>query len=159
VWKRRIEADEVPIRFEDDAFLMCHQCSECSGVCPSERQGGINPREVVLRYSAGIADPMDKDLWLCTMCHSCSERCQLDVRPAELIASLREEGALAGSCPRSFQEEAKLFLRTGLSFPNTGMTKKIRKEIGLVDIVQDARTVQDVSVIASRTRMGRLKLE
>jgi heterodisulfide reductase subunit C len=112
-----------------------------------------------MRYAAGIADPTDGVLWLCTMCHSCAERCQLDVRPAELISMLRQVGAEKGSCPRSFQEEAKLFMRTGLSFPSTGLTKKIRKEMGLPELVQDPRTVEDIALIASKTRLGRVKLE
>ncbi|QLH75113.1 MAG: 4Fe-4S dicluster domain-containing protein [Methanomassiliicoccales archaeon] len=157
--RRTVLGAEWPLKFEDERFLLCHQCSQCSGVCPSQRQGGINPREIMMRYTSGLADPADNVLWLCTMCHSCVERCQLDVRPAELITRLREEGAIIGSIPRSFQEEARLFMRTGLSFPSTGLTKKIRREMGLDELLPDARAMKDINVIVASTRLGRVKLD
>lgn len=145
--------------FQVTSFLTCDQCSQCSGVCPSFRQGGINPRDIVLRYASGMADPKDPILWLCAMCQSCTERCPLEVGPADLIRDLRSSAVEQGNVPRAFSDEARLFLRTGLSFPNSGLTKKIRKEMGLPDIQTDAGTLKELTIISKRSRLGELKLD
>lgn len=93
------------------------------------------------------------------MCHSCEERCQLEAAPAALIRVLRERSAGHGNCPKAFAEEAKLFIRTGLSFPNSGLTKKTRKELGLPELTVDQRTLDDLGVIVKRSRLGGLRLE
>ena len=56
-------------------------------------------------------------------------------------------------------EEAKLFLETGLSFPQTGLTEKLRKEMGLKEVEVEDSSLRDLKLIVSRTRLGRLKLE
>lgn len=145
-------------RIEIEA-LRCHQCSQCSGVCPSLGQGGINPREIMMRHAEGISEVDGSVLWLCTMCHSCVERCQLEASPAELIKELRGRSAENGNVPKAFAEEAKLFQKTGLSFPNSGLTKKMRKELGLGDIVVETRTLEELTHLVQNSRLGRLRLE
>jgi hypothetical protein len=66
---------------------------------------------------------------------------------------------MAGHCPKSFQEEAKLFMRTGLAFPNSGLTKKLRKELGLSELIVDAKTVEELAIIIEATSLGRVPLE
>lgn len=154
-----LDAGHVDASGPDGAALMCHQCSQCSGVCPSRHNGGINPREIMMRHASGMDDPGDPVLWLCTMCHSCEERCQLEAAPAALIRKLRERSTDQGLCPKAFSEEAKLFMRTGLSFPNSGLTKKMRKELGLPDLIVDQRSLDDLSVVVKRSRLGGLRFE
>jgi heterodisulfide reductase subunit C len=158
---RRVRLGSEPTAplFQGTPYLACHQCSQCSGVCPSFRQGGINPRDTVMRYVSGMGDPRDPTLWLCTMCQSCTERCQMEVGPADLIQDLRSSAVQTGNCPKAFSDEARLFLRTGMSFPNSGLTKKIRKEMGLPDIQTDARTLEELTIISKRSRLGELKLD
>lgn len=138
----------------------CQQCGLCSGICPSEKAGGIRPIEILTRASLGSLDlGEERSLWLCAVCNSCTERCQMGVDPAETIALLRGEAAARGNIPKNFSEEAKLFIRSGLSFPNTGMTKKLRKELGLEELTVQVETVEQLSSLIGRTRLGGLKLE
>jgi hypothetical protein len=83
----------------------------------------------------------------------------MGVGPTEIFALMRAEAAAQGNVPKHFSEEAKLFIRTGLSFPNSGMTKKLRKDLGLDDLIVPTETVEQLSVIIKRTRLGGLKLE
>lgn len=101
----------------------------------------------------------DGSLWLCAVCNSCTERCQMGVDPAETISLLRGEAAARGNIPRHFSEEAKLFMRSGLSFPNTGMTKKLRKDLGLDDLTVPAETMEQLALLLKRTKLGGLRLE
>jgi len=138
----------------------CHQCGQCTAVCPSGRHGGIRTRETMERAALGTVDPStDEDIWLCTVCYSCSERCQLGVDPATVIASLREAASRQGNLPPHLKDEAKQFRSTALSFPNTGMTRKMRKELGLPDLAVSGKALEETKRIVSRTRLGRLKLE
>jgi heterodisulfide reductase subunit C len=138
----------------------CQQCGLCSGICPSEKAGGIRPIEILTRASLGMIDlGEERSLWLCAVCNSCSERCQMGVDPSETIALLRGEAAVRGNIPKHFSEEAKLFMRSGLSFPNTGMTKKLRKDLGLDDLTVETETMEQLALIVRRTRLGGLKFE
>jgi heterodisulfide reductase subunit C len=101
----------------------------------------------------------DKSIWLCVMCNSCSERCQLGVDPAFIITLLRQAAAQVGNRPQHFVDEAKLFQASGLSFPNTGMTRKLRKELGLPELCISQNTIGDVRSIIHRTSMGRVNIE
>ena len=76
-----------------------------------------------------------------------------------IITLIRNLAGEAGNIPDHFAEEGKLFVDTGLSFPKTGLTMKIRKEMGLDDIGVDPSALEDLKIIVERTRLGRIKLE
>jgi heterodisulfide reductase subunit C len=97
-------------------------------------------------------------IWSCMMCQSCTERCQLDVNPSFIVTLVRNLASERGHIPKHYLEEARLFIRTGLSFPKTGLTKKMRSEMKLDDIDIDQKTMDEVKFIVNRTRLGRLGL-
>jgi heterodisulfide reductase subunit C len=135
----------------------CHQCGQCTPVCPSARYGGIRTREVMERASIGAIDlSKDVSIWQCVMCNSCSERCQLGVDPSHVITLLRNAAALQGNRPEHFAEELRLFRSSGMSFPRTGLTKKMRKEFSLPDLEVSAKTMDELSKLLIRTKLGRL---
>jgi len=138
----------------------CHQCGQCSFICPSYRNGGIRTREVMELTLIGAIDPADDDsIWQCTMCNSCTERCQMGVDPATVINALRNLAASKGNVPDHFLQEAKLFKTTGLSFPITGLTKKMRKEMELEDLEITDSAKDDLEKLIGATRLGDLDLE
>lgn len=142
-----------------DELGHCHHCGQCTSVCPSAKHGGIRPAEVMVRASLARIDPSDPVLWLCTMCNSCTERCQLGVGPAERIAEMRALAAFEGNVPKAFHEEARLFLRSGLSFPNTGLTRKARKELGLPELTMPEPALSELRTLVMVSTLGRLRLE
>ena len=117
-------------------------------------------REVMERASEeALLLEKEESIWLCVMCNSCSERCQLGVDPALVITLLRQGAAQVGNRPKHFADEAKLFQSTGLSFPCTGMTKKLRKEMDLPELSVSLDAKDDVRSIVKRTGMGRVAVE
>jgi len=135
----------------------CHQCGQCTPVCPSARHDGIRTREVMERASVGAMDlSKEVSIWQCLMCNSCSERCQLGVDPAHVITLLRNAAALQGNRPEHFAEELRLFKSTGMSFPRTGLTKKMRKEFSLPELEVSLETMDELSKLLERTKLGRL---
>jgi heterodisulfide reductase subunit C len=142
------------------AALTCQQCGECASVCPSQRHGGIRPAELMARAAVGACRPdADGVLWLCARCMSCSERCPSDADPGEVIALLRERAAESGNVPAYLVDEASRFAATGLCFPRTGMTKKMRKELDLPDGEVSEKALSECAEIVRRTGLGRFVRE
>lgn len=136
--------------------LQCQQCGGCAAVCPSQRHGGIRPAELMASALLGSCDSLEDDtLWLCARCMSCTERCPSDADPGTVIARLRERSAAKGKVPAFLQEEAQRFFTTGLCFPRTGMTRKMRRELCLEDGEVSAQALEESREICRRTGLGR----
>lgn len=146
--------------FEHLHLRRCHQCGDCSGICPSYRNGGINVREIMERVRSGTFDlEKETSIWQCAMCNSCSERCQMDVDPAHIITLLRNLAAEKGNLPAHFLSEVRLFIQTGFAFPISGLTKKMRKDLELDEMKPERKSTEDIHTLISRTRMGRLNID
>jgi heterodisulfide reductase subunit C len=101
-------------------------------------------------------DLLSEVLWKCARCMSCSERCPSGAEPGEVIARLRESAAGKGGAPTYLVDEALRFMQTGTCFPRTGMTKKMRRDLGLPEGEVTERAVRESREIARRTGLGRL---
>ncbi|MBI0582703.1 MAG: 4Fe-4S dicluster domain-containing protein [Methanomassiliicoccus sp.] len=160
---RRTAADPAVDAIVDNAVpaaRLCQQCGACAAVCPSQRHGGIRPAELMARAVLGSPSPDGgAELWLCARCMSCSERCPSGADPGEAIARLREDAAARGSVPRFLVDEAERFRATALCFPRTGMTKKMRRELGLPDGEVSENALKECAEIVRRTGLGRVGRE
>ena len=81
----------------------CIQCGKCTGGCPVARKTVLNIRDLI--YQMLIEPEMEvnahQELWDCTCCFTCVERCPKDVRPAELIIGLRGQLVESGRIPET----------------------------------------------------------
>ncbi len=84
-------------------LMGCIQCGKCTGGCPVARKTTLNIRRLI--YDMLIEPEMNvsahPELWDCTSCFTCVERCPKDVRPAELIIGLRGELVEGGRIPET----------------------------------------------------------
>lgn len=81
----------------------CIQCGKCTGGCPVARKTVLNIRSLIYQM---LVEPefelkTHEELWDCTTCFTCVERCPKDVQPAELIISLRGEMVESGRIPET----------------------------------------------------------
>jgi len=70
----------------------CLDCGKCSSSCPVARiNDEYSPRRVVDRFLLGMGEKMvsSREMWMCTGCYLCRERCPSDVRFAEFLAKVR----------------------------------------------------------------------
>ena len=69
----------------------CCKCNACVPGCPAARHGeGFNPRDIVLKARFGLGDKLPSILRQCFQCYRCFDRCPQEVKPVEVIASLKQ---------------------------------------------------------------------
>jgi len=103
----------------------CIQCGKCTGGCPVARKTVLNIRSLI--YNMLVEPELDvnahEELWDCTTCFTCVERCPKDVKPAELIISLRGQLVESGRVPETIGTALMGIFRQGN--PN-GMAREDR---------------------------------
>jgi Fe-S oxidoreductase len=106
-------------------LLGCIQCGKCTGGCPVARKTTLNVRSLI--YQMLVEQELDvekhPELWDCTSCFTCVERCPKDVRPAELIIGLRGELVEGGRIPETIGAALMGVFRQGNP---TGMAREDR---------------------------------
>jgi Fe-S oxidoreductase len=72
-----------------DAFALCFQCGLCDVVCPWNRVRSFSMRKLIREATFGLTEIEGEDIWRCTTCGRCPERCPRGVKQIELGVSLR----------------------------------------------------------------------
>jgi Fe-S oxidoreductase len=72
-----------------DAFKRCFQCGLCDTVCPWNRVRNFSMRKIVREATFGLTDIETEDIWLCTTCGRCPQKCPRDVRQIDSGVALR----------------------------------------------------------------------
>ncbi len=93
----------------------CIQCGKCSGGCPVSMKTALNVRYLVYETLLGELPEWEhmEELWDCTCCFTCVERCPKDVKPAELIIGLRSMLVESGKIPRTVTDALQGIFRQG----------------------------------------------
>ena len=106
---RRQLAEKV----EGNLANYCYQCGACVGDCPASMYSSeFNPREIMLKVLYGLGGELlkpDSILWQCTNCYNCHERCPQQVKPVEVIISLKNMLADRGIFPTPVEKVIKTF--------------------------------------------------
>ncbi len=113
----------------------CYQCGACSSICPSAHYADVfNPRNILLMALCGLEDELigkDSPIWLCTNCYSCYERCPQDVRPVEVIITLKNIAVEEGKAPEQISRFSEAVEKTGESVTHTTTVDRRRESLGL----------------------------
>ncbi|MFH1057873.1 MAG: (Fe-S)-binding protein [Pseudomonadota bacterium] len=84
-----------------DAFKRCFQCGLCDTVCPWNRVRSFSMRKIVRQATFGMTEIEGEDIWRCTTCGRCPQRCPRDVRQIESGVALRRIATEYGVFPTS----------------------------------------------------------
>lgn len=115
----------------------CINCGTCTGSCPSGRRTAIRTRSVIRKALTGDESVLkDIDIWLCSTCYYCYERCPRDIPVTDLIIKLRniavEEGYILDA---HFNLATNIFYVTGHGVPANGEANQkwrdLRESYGL----------------------------
>ena len=119
---------------EGFSYVTCMQCGTCTGSCPSGRYTSLNTRRIVLSASRNRDVYHDKDLWMCTTCYQCQERCPRGIRIVDGILTLRAESVHLGLILPEHRRVAGLVIDTGHAVPINDEVQAKRKELGIDDL-------------------------
>jgi heterodisulfide reductase subunit C len=126
---------ELADKLEGNLASYCYQCGACVGDCPSTTYGSsFNPREIMLKVLYGLGEELlveDSVLWRCTNCYNCHERCPQEVKPVEVIISLKNMLADAGIYPGPVSKIIETFEETGRTTPVSSAVERQRERFGL----------------------------
>lgn len=84
-----------------DAFKRCFQCGLCDTVCPWNRVRPFSMRKIVRQATFGMTEIESEDIWRCTTCGRCPQKCPRDVRQIESGVALRRIATEYGVFPTS----------------------------------------------------------
>ena len=112
---------------------MCYQCGTCTGSCPSAPRSTYRIRYFMRRQVLGLEDEIltDPDLWLCTTCYSCTDRCPRDIAPTDVIMSMRNFAYQRGIVPVNFLKTVQAIYQSGHGVPNNDVNRAARVRLGL----------------------------
>ncbi len=126
---------ELAEKIEGDLASYCYQCGACVGDCPATTYGGeFNPREIMLKVLYGLGEELlveNSIVWQCTNCYNCHERCPQEVKPVEVIISMKNMLADRGIYPEAVEKVIETFERTGRTTPLSPAVDRQRARFGL----------------------------
>lgn len=131
----------------------CMQCGKCTASCPAGLESNLRTRVVIYLAKSG-SDVLDnKDLWSCTTCYTCQERCPKNVKVTDAIIHLRNLAVRKGNFPIIHITAVNAIRDTSNGFPLTPEVSKIRSLLGLPieprDVAHDDEQLKDFQKLLS----------
>jgi Fe-S oxidoreductase len=81
------------------SFDFCYQCGICDVVCPWNRVKPFSMRKLVRQATFGLTEIEQEDIWRCTTCGTCPQRCPRGVNQIQAGVSLRRIATEYGVFP------------------------------------------------------------
>ena len=95
-------------------LLGCIQCGRCSAGCPVSLRTALSPRKLIyknLRESKKL--PKSQDIWSCTTCRTCQQRCPKGVSVMDYIIGLRSYQVERGKIEPTMRDALESILKHG----------------------------------------------
>ena len=86
-----------------DLFKYCYQCGLCDAVCPWNRVGNFSMRKIVRQGFFGMTEIDTEEIWRCTTCGTCPQKCPRDVKQIDSGVALRRIATAYGVYPEPVQ--------------------------------------------------------
>nr|WP_209622335.1 CoB--CoM heterodisulfide reductase subunit C [Methanolobus bombayensis] len=123
--------------------LRCMQCGICSSSCPSGRHTSLNIRKIV-KIAGKNSDILDnEELWMCTTCYNCHERCPRGIDIVDILLKIRAVAAQSGRILPEHRQVCKMLLECGHAVPINDTNKTKRTEIGLEEMPETVHKYKD----------------
>lgn len=145
-----------------DKITVCVQCGTCTASCPSGRRTAFRTRQIMRKALMGLKDEVlkDPDLWLCTTCYTCLERCPRGVDPTDVILILRRIAVKEGHMLDKHKNVSSLVLTHGHAVPINDAAKKMRVSLGLSEVPPTTHAskeaLTEVQTIAKKAKFDEL---
>ena len=73
-----------------EAVKFCYQCGKCDTVCPWNRVRKFSMRKLIREATFGLSEIEKEDIWRCTTCGRCPQKCPRDVKQIDDMVALRK---------------------------------------------------------------------
>jgi len=135
-----------------ETLNLCFQCGRCTSICPSGKITAIRTRKTVRRAQLGLRDVLNSDeIWLCTTCYTCVEKCPRGVEIVDIIMSLRNLAVLEGKISEQHKKVLMQILNTGHMIPFGEGDKQKRERLSLQGVpptvLSDEKSLNDVKLL------------
>jgi len=162
--------DEVDTEFVDmikkaggPNIQSCYQCGTCSGSCPAGSRTNYLVRGIIRKALLGLKEEVisSQELWFCTTCYTCTDRCPQDVKPTDVIKAIRNVAVAEGYMLEPHQKVAQKVLEAGHAVPlDKESWEKLREKVGLPPVPPNASShpeaIEDIKKIAKKTGFDKL---
>ena len=145
-----------------ETLRVCMQCGKCTGGCPSGRLTAIRTRKMILSALLNMRDEVlsSDELWLCTTCYTCYERCPRNVKVTDITRTIRNIAGREGYLAKSHRMAASYVIKTGHGVPINDAVKESRKKLGLSEIPPTTHAYKDalkgIQTLAKKTKFDEL---
>ncbi len=111
----------------------CYQCGTCAASCPVFRANNTkNPRKFIQEVLIKAQDALkDDNIWMCTTCYRCEERCPQGIPLTTLFFALKNLSVKMGWVPPSVKKEWETVKQFGFTAPPSQSILKRREKMGL----------------------------
>ncbi len=129
------EFTEAVVKAGGKTLTLCFQCGTCTGSCPSGRQTSFRTRKLIRQAQLGLKDSIlsSPDLWACTTCFACVERCPRGVDIVDIITVLRNMAIKEGHMSEEHKKVGRYLLQNGATIPLNEKYIELRKKLGLAE--------------------------
>ncbi|MCQ2079226.1 MAG: CoB--CoM heterodisulfide reductase subunit C [archaeon] len=130
---------------------LCFQCGTCTAGCPSGRRTSYRVRKLVRMAQLDMKDEIvnSDELWMCSTCYTCMERCPRRVPIVDVIIALRNIAVSEGHINDKHKGTAKNLYNLGHTVPINDEVKANRAKLGLPEVPP--------TVLANKKTMNELK--
>lgn len=82
-----------------EVVKFCYECGKCDTVCPWNKVRSFSVRKMMREAVFGLTEIESEDIWRCTTCGRCSERCPRGVKQPEAMVAFRRIATKYGVFP------------------------------------------------------------
>jgi heterodisulfide reductase subunit C len=141
---------------------MCFQCGTCTAGCPSGKNTAYRTRKLMRMAQLGLKDMIidSEDLWQCTTCYTCEERCPRGVPIVDVVIALRNIAVANGKMYDAHKKTADNLVKFGHTVSINDKVKAQRAELGLPEVpptvLANEKAKADLDAIFEATGFGKL---
>lgn len=135
----------------------CYQCGTCTAGCPAGWKTGYKVRSILRKSVLGLKNEVISDpvIWNCTTCYICQDRCPRDVKPTEVIKTIRNLAVEGGFMRDPHKNVSHIALKMGHAVPINEQFADLRSALGLDRLPPNAssnkKAIEELKKIAKRT--------
>ncbi len=100
------------------------------------------------------------DLWMCTTCYTCEERCPRGVKIVDIIIALRNIASEEGHMLDDHKKVSNSLLKNGHTIPLSDKYAQLRKDMGLPEkpptLLSDDEALKNFQAIMSKVGFDKL---